>query len=106
MPIELNIDLSWVKNFINDICNKNRTLVSRDNEYCYEKINEHLKMKLHRYKSDTVSVILNDYLRNFITKLEATKDNLEAVGISIDASKSEKTKALKQIENIKNFCGV
>ncbi len=58
---------------------------------------------MHRYKSDTVSVILNDYLRDYITKLEATKDNLEAVGISASASKSEKIKAIKEIEKIKKM---
>lgn len=58
---------------------------------------------MHRYKSDTVSVILNDYLRNFITKLEATKDNLEALSGKADASKSEKNKAIKDIENIKKM---
>jgi len=58
---------------------------------------------MHRYKSDIVSVILNDYLRNFITKLEATKENLEAVGISASATRSEKTKALKEIEKIKKM---
>jgi type II restriction/modification system DNA methylase subunit YeeA len=58
---------------------------------------------MHRYKSDTVSVILNDYLREYIIKLEATKENMEAVGISANASKSEKTKALKEIEKIKKM---
>ncbi len=58
---------------------------------------------MHRYKSDTVSVILNDYLRDYITKLEATKENLEAVGIKADANKSEKVKALKEIEKIKKM---
>ncbi len=58
---------------------------------------------MHRYKSDTVSVVLNDYLRNFITKLEATKENLEAVGISASATKNEKTKAIKEIEKIKKM---
>ena len=58
---------------------------------------------MHRYKSDTVSVILNDYLRNYITKLEATKENLEAIGIKADANKSEKVKALKEIEKIKKM---
>ncbi len=58
---------------------------------------------MHRYKSDTMSVVLNDYLREFITKLEATRENLEAVSIKSDASGSEKTKALKEIENIKKM---
>ncbi len=58
---------------------------------------------MHRYKSDTVSVVLNDYLREFITKLEATRENLEALSIKSDASGSQKSKALKEIENIKKM---
>ena len=54
---------------------------------------------LHRYRSDTVSVVLNDYLREFRAKLSAHKVHLEAVSISSSASASEKTKALKNIEN-------
>jgi len=58
---------------------------------------------MHRYKSDTISVILNDYLKSFITKLEATKENLEALSGKVDASKSERTKAIKDIEKIKKM---
>jgi type II restriction/modification system DNA methylase subunit YeeA len=58
---------------------------------------------MHRYKSDTMSVVLNDYLREFITKLEATRENLEALSIKSDASGSQKSKALKEIENIKKM---
>ncbi|WP_131794037.1 BREX-1 system adenine-specific DNA-methyltransferase PglX [Fluoribacter gormanii] len=53
---------------------------------------------MHRYRPDTVSVVLNDYLREFRTKLTAHKNRLEAVSISASASQSEKTKALKEIE--------
>lgn len=53
---------------------------------------------LHRYRPDTASVVLNDYLREFRTKLTARKNHLEAVSISGSASQSEKTKALKEIE--------
>jgi len=56
---------------------------------------------MHRYKPDTVSIVLNDYLREFRTKLAARKDNLENISISASASQGEKTKALKEIENIK-----
>lgn len=55
---------------------------------------------MHRYRPDTVSVVLNDYLREFRTKLTARKNHLEAVSISASASQGEKTKALKKIENI------
>lgn len=55
---------------------------------------------LHRYRLDTVSVVLNDYLREFRTKLTSHKNHLEAVSISASASQGEKTKALKEIEKI------
>lgn len=55
---------------------------------------------MHRYRPDTVSVVLNDYLREFRTKLTAHKSHLEAVSISTSAAQGEKTKALKEIEKI------
>ncbi len=55
---------------------------------------------MHRYRPDTVSVVLNDYLREFRTKLTSHKNHLEAVSISASASQAEKTKALKEIEKI------
>jgi len=55
---------------------------------------------MHRYRPDTVSVVLNDYLREFRTKLTSRKNHLEAVSISASASQSEKTKALKEIEKL------
>jgi type II restriction/modification system DNA methylase subunit YeeA len=58
---------------------------------------------MHRYRPDTVSVVLNDYLREFRTKLFSRKNHLEAVSISANASQGEKTKALKEIENLKKM---
>ncbi len=55
---------------------------------------------MHRYRPDTVSVVLNDYLREFRTKLSSHKNHLEAVSISASSSQGEKTKALKEIEKI------
>ena len=55
---------------------------------------------MHRYRPDTVSVVLNDYLREFRTKLSAHKSHLEAVSISASASQAEKINALKEIEKI------
>lgn len=55
---------------------------------------------MHRYRPDTVSVVLNDYLREFRTKLTSRNNHLEAVSISASASQSEKTKALKEIEKL------
>jgi len=56
---------------------------------------------MHRYRPDTVSVVLNDYLREFRTKLVAHRSHLEQVSISTAASAAEKTKALKEIENLR-----
>jgi hypothetical protein len=58
---------------------------------------------MHRYRQDTVSVVLNDYLREFRTKLSARKNHLEAISISASASPGEKTKALKEIESLKKL---
>jgi hypothetical protein len=55
---------------------------------------------MHRYQADTASIILNDYLREFRTKLESYKSQLESVSISAGSSAGEKTKALKEIDTI------
>jgi len=55
---------------------------------------------MHRYRPHTVSVVLNDYLREFRTKLTAHKHHLEAVSISGSASQADKTRALKEIEKV------
>jgi type II restriction/modification system DNA methylase subunit YeeA len=58
---------------------------------------------MHRYRPDTVGVVLNDYLREFRTKLTAHKSHLEAVSINPNALQGEKTKALKEIENLRKI---
>jgi type II restriction/modification system DNA methylase subunit YeeA len=58
---------------------------------------------MHRYRPDTVSIILNDYLREFRTKLTARLDHLKRVEASADASKTEKAKALKEINDLKKI---
>ncbi|MAD46039.1 MAG: SAM-dependent methyltransferase [Oceanospirillaceae bacterium] len=50
---------------------------------------------MHRYTPSTVSVVLNEYLREFRTKLEARKDSCEQISISASSSQKEKTQALK-----------
>lgn len=58
---------------------------------------------MHRYQPDTVSIILNGYLREFRAKLNAKLAHLEKVGIGSDSSKSEKAKAIKEIEKLKKI---
>ena len=55
---------------------------------------------MHRYRSDTVSVLLNDYLREFRSKLEAHKVSMEKVSISTDATQGQRTAALKEIQTL------
>jgi len=55
---------------------------------------------MHRYQPDTVSIVLNDYLREFRAKLSARRDHLDGVSISADASRRDKTQALKEIARI------
>ena len=56
---------------------------------------------MHRYRSDTASIVLNDYLREFRTKLQARQESYEQVSISRSTSQKEKTQALKMIDKIK-----
>ena len=58
---------------------------------------------MHRYRPDTASIVLNDYLREFRTKLISRREHLEAISISASASATEKTKALKEIEKLKKI---
>jgi type II restriction/modification system DNA methylase subunit YeeA len=55
---------------------------------------------MHRYKPDTVSIVLNSYLREFRTKLEAARREQERIEVSGEASAGEKTKALKEKDRL------
>jgi molybdenum cofactor biosynthesis enzyme MoaA len=46
-------------------------------------------------------VVLNDYLREFRTKLAARKEHLDHVSISASAIPKEKTQALKDLEKLR-----
>ncbi|MCE5972446.1 BREX-1 system adenine-specific DNA-methyltransferase PglX [Sinirhodobacter sp. WL0062] len=52
---------------------------------------------MHRYRPDTVSVLLNDYLREFIRKLEAERGRLEKLSDDPAATQTQRTKALKDV---------
>lgn len=55
---------------------------------------------LHRYRPDTVSVVLS-CLRDFRKKLASRLDYLQQMAISTSASQGEKTKANKEAETVK-----
>ena len=52
---------------------------------------------MHRYRPDTVSVVLNDYLREYRNKLEAHRKAQEAQIINPEATPTQRTKALKAV---------
>lgn len=55
---------------------------------------------LHRYRPDTVSRLLNDYVRDFIRKLEAQRSTLVSITLKVDVSPREQTQAQKDIDKI------
>ena len=55
---------------------------------------------MHRYRADTVSVLLNDYLREFITKLEGERERLEKLSDDESATQAQRTKALKDAAKV------
>jgi type II restriction/modification system DNA methylase subunit YeeA len=55
---------------------------------------------MHRYRPDTVSIVLNEYLREFRTKLTAEKNHQEQISISASVSASDKTKALRETQQL------
>lgn len=55
---------------------------------------------MHRYRPDTVSVLLNDYLREYRNKLEAHRKSLESLSSSTNASPAQRTKAEKEIGEV------
>lgn len=52
---------------------------------------------MHRYRPDTVSVLLNDYLREFIRKLYAERERLEKLSDDPDATQAQRTSATKGV---------
>ena len=58
---------------------------------------------MHRNNRDTVSVLLDRYVREFKVKLNAQKSAYERVEISSDASQGEKTKSIKEIQKINSI---
>ena len=55
---------------------------------------------MHRYQPETVSVVLNQYLREYRDKLTAHRNNLERISTVDSTSAREKSQALKEIEAI------
>lgn len=52
---------------------------------------------MHRYRPDTVSVLLNDYLRELIRKLYTERERLEKLSDDPDATQAKRTSATKGV---------
>ncbi len=55
---------------------------------------------MHRYRPDTVSVLLNDYVREFVTKLQGERRRLEALADDQAATQAQRTRAVKDTASI------
>ena len=58
---------------------------------------------LHRYTRDTVSLLLNDYVREFMNKLEERQRHLTAVRLNESARAGDRTKAVKDLSKIEKM---
>ena len=55
---------------------------------------------LHRYKPDTLNLLLNDYVREFIHKLEERQRQCTAINLNEAARPTDRTKAVKELSKI------
>ncbi|MGO7450548.1 BREX-1 system adenine-specific DNA-methyltransferase PglX [Rhizobium ruizarguesonis] len=55
---------------------------------------------MHRYRPETISVLLNDYLREFIRKLEAERARLDKLSDDPSAAQTVRTRALKDVGTV------
>lgn len=55
---------------------------------------------MHRYRPDTVSVVLNQYVREFIHKLEVERSRLEKLAVDPAATPAQQTKAQKETATV------
>ena len=55
---------------------------------------------LHRYRPDTVSIVLSEYLREYQVKLSSYMESLRRKEANPDLSKGEKVKALKELDKL------
>ncbi len=56
---------------------------------------------MHRYRPDTASIVLNEYLREYQVKLSSYMESLRRKEGNPDLSKGEKVKALKELDKLR-----
>ena len=55
---------------------------------------------MHRYRGDTVSIMLNDYLREYITKLEGHRAEKQKITDNPGLKQGDRTRAQKEVDRV------
>ena len=55
---------------------------------------------MHRYRGDTVSIMLNDYLREYITKLEGHRAEQQKITDNPGLKQGDRTRAQKEVDRV------
>lgn len=55
---------------------------------------------MHRYRGDTASVVLNDYLRDYITKLEGHRAEQQKIADNPGYKQGDRTRAQKEVDRV------
>lgn len=55
---------------------------------------------MHRYRGDTVSVVLNDYLRDYISKLEGHRAEQQKIADNPGFKQGDRTRAQKEVDRV------
>ena len=55
---------------------------------------------MHRFRGDTVSVVLNEYLRNYITKLESHRAEQQKITDNPELKQGDRTWAQKEVDRV------
>lgn len=58
---------------------------------------------MHRYTPDTASIVLSDYLREYVFKLKNKVTELSKIEVGVDGTQKEKIKARKEIDKIEQI---
>ncbi len=55
---------------------------------------------MHRYTKDTANVVLNDYLREYVARLDKQKDHFNDLSLNPEVKAQERTKAMKELDKL------
>jgi len=92
----------FVKDFYNDHIKRYK---KRPIYWMFSSPKGHFKalIFMHRYQPDTCSVLLNDYLQPFISKLESAKQTQTMLSLREDLSPRDKVAASKEIDTLQKM---